>query len=164
MKYKNDNLTHRLVLASMLAGLILLLTMVSFPIPHVAGAYVNLGDAGVFVAAFLLGNPFGALCAAVGSALADLILGSTLYALPTFFIKGGMAVLAALLMKRVRGKTVFALMIAGLLMPIGYFAFETALFGVQTAALGIPANLLQYAAGLVLGMTGIRIVSKLVQS
>lgn len=161
MKYDQDNRIHRMVMAGLLAALIMALTIVvAIPIPSLAGAYVNLGDAGVYLAALLLGNPWGALCAAVGSALADLLLGSALYMAPTFFIKGLMALCAAAMLRRRQGKLLLpALASAGLIMPAGYLLFESALYGFGTAVLGLPANLLQYAVGVALGVPLLRLAA-----
>lgn len=165
MKLDLSRPLQRLVAAGIMAGVILALTMVvAIPIPHMAGAYVNLGDAGVYLAAFLLGSPAGALCAAVGSALADILLGGALYAIPTFIIKGLMALIAATLIKRWKGKRVLALLVAGIIMPVGYLAFETALYGFATAFLGVPANLIQYVAGIALSLPMMRILERFQKS
>ncbi len=162
MKIDYNNPLHKLVLAGLLAACILLLTIVlPIPIPNMAGAYVNLGDAGVYLAAFLLGSPWGALSAAVGSALADILLGSMLYAGPTFVIKGLMALVAAMLIKRLEGKRIVALLCAGIIMPLGYFLFETALYGASVAIVGVPLNLIQYAVGVVLGLPILRLAERL---
>ena len=47
--------------------------------------YVHLGDGLIFVAAMILG-PYSALPAAIGSAMADLFTGYTIYATVTFLI------------------------------------------------------------------------------
>ena len=152
---------NRLALAGLLAAVVVILTIVTyFPIPGVAGAYINLGDVGVYLSASLLGSPWGALTAAVGSGLADLLLGSAMYAGPTFLIKGGMALLASLLISRWK-KTLPALLCAGLLMPAGYFLFETFLYGAQTAAASLPLNGIQYAVGILLGYAAIRLTNRL---
>lgn len=162
MKYKENNPIRRLVLAGLVCGLILLMTMVLMvPIPHLAGAYVNLGDVGVYLAAFLLGGPIGAVCAGVGSALADVLLGSVHYAIPTFLIKGLMALLAALFLKRFPQRRFLALLLAGLVMPVGYFLFEALLYGPVAALAGVPANLMQYAACVALGLPVIRIAERM---
>ena len=154
---------HRLVLCGLLAACIMLLTIVvAIPIPGLAGAYVNLGDAGVYLAAFVLGGPWGALCAALGSALSDILLGSMLYAGPTFVIKGLMALIAGGLMKKWSFKRHWlALLIAGIVMPIGYLIFETCIYGFAAAIGGLPANLAQYAVGIVLGLPVMRIAAQL---
>jgi len=152
MKLDLQNRTHRLAMAGLLTACVTLLTVVvAIPIPAMAGAYVNLGDAAVHLCAFLLGNPWGALAAAVGSGLADLLLGSALYAGPTFLIKGAMAFLGAFLLKRWQNKRVLCFVLAGLLVPAGYFLFESILYGAATASAGLPANLMQYAVGVALG-------------
>ncbi len=162
MRIDLSNKIHRLVLCGLLAACILVLTIVlAVPIPNMTGAYVNLGDAGVYLAAAVLGGPWGALSAAVGSALADVMLGSALYAIPTFLIKGLMAFFAGLLLKRFSaGKRLIALAIAGSVMPVGYFLFETALYGAGPALIGVPANLVQYGVGILLGSPVIAIVEK----
>ncbi|HWR22050.1 MAG TPA: ECF transporter S component [Feifaniaceae bacterium] len=152
--------TGRLALSGLLAAVVVILTVVTyFPIPGVAGAYINLGDVGVYLCAFLLGSPWGVLAAAIGSGLADLILGSALYAGPTLLIKGAMALAAALLVAR-SVKPLPALLLAGLLMPAGYFLFETFLYGAETAALSLPLNGLQYAAGVLIGYLAIRLAGR----
>ncbi len=155
---------NRLALSGVLAAVVVILTIVIyFPIPGMAGAYINLGDVGVYLSAFLLGSPWGVLAAAVGSGLADLILGSALYAGPTFLIKGAMALVAALLIARWK-KPFPAVILAGLLMPAGYFIFETCLYGAQTAAVSLPMNGLQYAAGVLIGYAVIRLAQRFKKS
>ncbi len=155
---------NRLALSGLLAAVVVILTIVTyFPIPGVAGAYINLGDVGVYLSAFLLGSPWGVLAAAIGSGLADLILGSALYAGPTFVIKGAMALVAALLIARWK-KPFPAVLLAGLLMPVGYFIFETFLYGAEGAAVSLPLNGLQYAAGVLIGYAVIRLAQRFKKS
>lgn len=162
MQFDWNKPLNKLVIGGLLAALILLLTIVvAIPIPQMAGAYVNLGDIGVYLAAYLLGGPWGALCAAVGSSLADVLLGSMLYAGPTFLIKGLMALCAGVLLKRLTGKRFVALLIGGIIMPLGYFLFESVLYGADVALLGVPANLAQYAVGVGVGMPVIRLAQNL---
>jgi uncharacterized membrane protein len=148
-----DNRINKFVLAGLLGAIITLMTLfISFPIPGVSGAYVNAGDAGVYLAGFLIGGPWGALCAGVGSALADLLIGSAIYALPTFLIKGAVAYLASVMLKRTKGfLRLFALLVPGLLIPAGYFLYECLIYGFATALVSIPLNLLQLAGGAVIG-------------
>lgn len=161
MKIDLNKPLHKLVLAGLLAGCVLLLTIaVPIPIPNMAGAYINPGDTGVYVAAYLLGAPWGVLAAAAGSALADILLGSILYAGPTFLIKGLMAFVAAKLLKSWQGKKLIALLCAGILMPLGYFLYETALYGAATAMIGVPLNLIQYVIGVVLGLIAIKVLER----
>ncbi|WHH61193.1 ECF transporter S component [Petroclostridium sp. X23] len=52
------------------------------------GGYIHIGDSMIFIAAILLGWKHGAAVGGIGSALADIYLGYTVYALPTLIIKG----------------------------------------------------------------------------
>lgn len=143
-----DDQVRRLVLSGVLAAIIIVLTvLISIPMPGGHG-YINLGDAGVLTAAFVLGGPWGALCGGAASAIADLLLGWGVYAPASFLIKGGMAFLAALLMKRGGGKArLWTLYPAALLVPAGYLLFESVLYGTAAALPNVPLNLVQCLVG-----------------
>ena len=139
-----DKTIKRVALGGILAAAtILLTTLVSIPIPGGLG-FVNLGDAGVLTAAFLLGGPWGALCGGAASALSDLLLGYGAYAPATFLIKGGMALVFGLLYRALPNRVrVAAFFIASLLVPAGYFLYETILYGAVAAAPNLLFNLVQ---------------------
>ena len=72
-----------LVPAALLALTVLITAVVRVAVPlsatvggRDAGVYVTLGDSCIFLAVLLCGAPWGALIAALGMALADLIVGS----------------------------------------------------------------------------------------
>ena len=143
-----DKTIKRIALGGILsAATILLTTLVSIPIPGGLG-FVNLGDAGVLTAAFLLGGPWGALCGGAASALSDLLLGYGAYAPATFLIKGGMALVFGLLYRALPNRVrVAAFFIASLLVPAGYFLYETILYGAVAAAPNLLFNLVQGLIG-----------------
>ena len=143
-----DKMIQKLAKAGLLAAMIFLLTaVVSIPIPGGAG-YINLGDAGVLTAAALLGGWWGAACAGVGSALADLFLGFGVYAPATLVIKGGVALLAAFLLRKMPKKlSVAALLLSALLVPAGYLAYESLLYGVPSAWVNVGFNAMQCLIG-----------------
>ncbi len=143
-----DKTIKRIALGGILAAAtILLTTLVSIPIPGGLG-FVNLGDAGVLTAAFLLGGPWGALCGGAASALSDLLLGYGHYAPATFLIKGGMALVFGLLYRALPNRVrVAAFFIASLLVPAGYFLYETILYGAVAAAPNLLFNLVQGLIG-----------------
>ena len=143
-----DKTIKRIALGGILAAAtILLTTLVSIPIPGGLG-FVNLGDAGVLTAAFLLGGPWGALCGGAASALSDLLLGYGHYAPATFLIKGGMALVFGLLYRALPNRVrVAAFFIASLLVPAGYFLYETILYGAAAAAPNLLFNLVQGLIG-----------------
>ena len=143
-----DKTIKRIALGGILAAAtILLTTLVSIPIPGGLG-FVNLGDAGVLTAAFLLGGPWGALCGGAASVLSDLLLGYGAYAPATFLIKGGMALVFGLLYRALPNRVrVAAFFIASLLVPAGYFLYETILYGAVAAAPNLLFNLVQGLIG-----------------
>ena len=152
----NDEKIKRLTLAGLMCAIVVITTMfAAVPIPGVQGAYANAGDAAVYAAAYLLGWPWGVAVAAVGSGLADILLGSALYAPATLVIKGLMALIAAKLLRK-GGMRIPRLLVSGIVMVAGYFAYECMLYGASVAMLSIPANLIQAVLGAVLGSVIIR--------
>lgn len=150
---KHDKLL-KLVLAALFAALTCVATsLISIPIPATNG-YINLGDGMVLLSAFLLGPVYGAAAAGLGSMLADILLGYAAYAPGTLVIKAAMALCAALLFGRLRGKARSAALAAGLLgeavMVLGYFTYESVFlsYGLAAAA-SIPANCLQGAGSVI---------------
>ena len=93
----------------------------------------------------LLPAGYAALCAGVGSALADLI-GFPLYAPVTLVVKGLAALVFALLWRRLPGKLRYLAFLAVLLIPLGYFLYELVIAGAFAWA-DLPLNLLQSAVG-----------------
>lgn len=144
----------------MAASIVLLTALVSVPLPGGHG-YINLGDAGVLMAAYLLGGPWGGLCAGAASALADILLGWAVYAPATFLIKGAVALLGGTLLHRLkhRGKT-FSIYLAALLVPIGYFLYETVLYGMASALPNVFLNTVQCLAGATLAHLLIAVFEK----
>ena len=147
----HDEKIKRLTLAGLMCAIVVITTMfAAVPIPGVQGAYANAGDAAVYAAAYLLGWPWGVAVAAVGSGLADILLGSALYAPATLVIKGLMAFIAAKLLKK-GSMRIPRLLVSGIVMVAGYFAYECIIYGASVAVLSVPANLIQAVLGAVLG-------------
>ncbi|MFR6185812.1 MAG: ECF transporter S component [Lawsonibacter sp.] len=94
-----DKKLHRLVLAALFTALTTVMTMV-IQVPSPMQGYVNLGDCGVLLSAWVLGPRVGGGAAAgIGSMLADLLSGYAHYAPGTLVIKTCMAVAAALILR-----------------------------------------------------------------
>ena len=144
-----------LTLSATLTAIVTIATMI-VQIPSPMNGYVNLGDCFVLLSAWMLGPVYGTAAAAVGSALADILTGYTIYAPGTFVIKGLMALAACLLVKIfISRKKLFAGRIvsavaAELIMVFGYFLYSALIFGEGlAAAVSIPGNLMQGLIGLV---------------
>ena len=151
----------RLVVTSVLTAFVCAATMV-IKIPTPNGGYVNIGDAMVLLSAWVLGPAYGFFAAGVGSALADLFAGYGTYVAGTLVIKGCMAVVAALLVRK--GGLVFAVVggvLAEIIMVGGYFLYESTLLGYgMAAAASVPGNLVQGTVSLVLGVLLYRVCDR----
>ena len=75
----------KIVLTALFAALTLVSTII-IRIPSSTG-YIHMGDAMVLLSAYLLGPVNGAFAAGIGSALADITSGYTVFAVPTLIIK-----------------------------------------------------------------------------
>ena len=85
MKMRNN--TFKIVMTALMMCLIMVATMfIRIPIPGTQG-YVHLGDAMIFLSVLILGWKYGALAAAFGSMLADIIGGFAMWA-PWSFANG----------------------------------------------------------------------------
>ena len=150
MENRMDEKTKRLALAGQLAGATLLLTLISIPLPSGYG-YVNLGDGGVYLCAILLPGGLGVLAAGMGAALADLILGWAMYAPVTLIVKGLTALLIGLALRKARKASLLLSLLCCLVVPLGYFLYETVLLSAPVAAVNILPNALQVMVGAGLG-------------
>ena len=153
---KENNKTRKIVVASMLAALTCVATMI-IKIPSPLKGYLNLGDCVVLLAGWILTPGYGFLAAGLGSSLADIFSGYMMYAPATFIIKGLMAVIAYGLFQFLHKQTkisaarIVSGIIAEISMVLGYFLFEGMLYGFVASAVNIPANAVQGVAGLILG-------------
>jgi uncharacterized membrane protein len=155
----------KLTVSALLAALACVATMV-IKIPSPLHGYINLGDCMVLLAGWILAPGYGFLAAGLGSALADLFSGYAMYAPATFLIKGAMALIAfacfKLLNKRI-GKLpaqIIGGILAELAMILGYLVFEGFLYGFAASLVNIPANAVQGAAGVVIGVVLIKAYEK----
>lgn len=166
MSNKND-LVYRIVVAALMAALVAAMTLVHIPVPGMGtGAYIHPGDSMVYASAWMLG-PLGAIPAAVGSALADLIIPEALiYAPATLVIKALMALIAAGLLRllgdRVRARLA-AMLAAGAFMATGYAAYEWLLFGWAKMLMGLPFNFAQALGGVAIALPLLEVLNRVPQ-
>ncbi|MBQ8291103.1 MAG: ECF transporter S component [Clostridia bacterium] len=148
----------RLAFTALFAALCLVGTLViQIPLPF---GYFNAGDVFVLLSAWFLGPLYGAIAAATGSALADIVAGYALYAPATFLIKGLDALVAytvcAFLKKYIQKERLDFLprILSGILgeavMILGYFAYECVLYGLAGGIATLIGNVLQGVFGIVL--------------
>ena len=150
---KRKNTLRLIAACGIMAAFVFLGTQLRIP---TSIGYMNLGDAVILVASYILG-PAAFFPAAIGSAISDLIAGYPAYIVPTFFIKGLMGVVAGLIMKHPRHDPklfmrIAAGIVAEIIMVSGYFVFECFIYGSAPAVASVPFNLVQAGAALVIAV------------
>ena len=154
MANKNSRILQ-LSFGGMLAALIFVATSF-FKLPvSITQGYIHLGDGFILLGAALLGNPTAIIAAALGSALADLLGGYTMYILPTFLIKGAVAVVAvaALAKERPLWVRIAGMIMAEAVMVLGYFLVEWLVlgYGLAAASGAVFPNIVQGLSGVIIG-------------
>ncbi len=151
--------TRELCIQGLLTALVTVSTMV-FQIPVSATqGYVHLGDSMILLIGVFFGARYGMLAGGVGSALADLLTGYAHWAPFTFVIKGLMGWLVGRMAAVKKGsrkekfftlRNLSAVLIGLIWMVFGYFVAGGILVGsFVTAAVSIPENIVQGAAGMI---------------
>lgn len=157
---KTKNKTTLLALTGLFAAIICVATaFLKIPAPL---GYIHLGDGMIFLAAAFLG-PYGIISAAVGSCLADIIAGYVIYAPVTFVIKGLMALVAWLFIKKFSFKLLFNIIgftVCELIMLGGYLIFECIMYTPAGAIGGIPGSLVQGGFGIIIGAVSVSVYKK----
>ncbi len=167
-----DRKTMKLVITALMICLIVLGTiMFRIPIPMTKG-YIHLGDAMIYLAVLLLGKKHGSAAACLGSALGDVLGGFAFWAPFTFVIKLAMAFTAGSIIEfhspgHERGTFrrtrlyITGMTAGGLIMCAGYLVVERFMYGSWAAAfIGVPWNIGQFAAGIVIALAVYQALSK----
>jgi uncharacterized membrane protein len=149
--------TFQISVAAIFAALVAVSTITFFLPIAVTSGYFNFGEIFIYVAALLFG-PFVGLFAGTGATIADIVRASS-YAPVTFIVKAMEGFLVGFLVKKFNSKiknftlcAVFAILIGGFEMVMGYFVYEAFLFGYAVALLELPVNIVQMLVGLVIAV------------
>ena len=148
--HSNKSSTRQLCLAGLLTAIVMVLTMIRLPVPMMQG-YPHIGDAAILLCGLVLG-PLGAVPAALGSALTDLIYGYVYYAPFTLVIKGAMGFFAGKFLKSGLSVKNIAIVIAiSAFMVLAYFLTDMVLYGWAAALGSALGNVAQALASIALG-------------
>lgn len=155
----------KIVYSALFAALIFVGTQfIKVPLPI---GYFNLGDPFILTAGCLVGGAYAAVAAAIGAGLADLLSGYAIYAPATVIIKALMALVVFAFCRKSRKSTaekylffIIGSAIAEIIMVVGYYLFESVLYGFAGAAVSIPGNLLQGVAGVIVSTVIIILIDK----
>lgn len=110
--------------------------------------YVNLCDAGIFIAALIFGRRGGAIVGGASGFLLDLLLGYSQYMVFSLIVHGLEGWIAGELgAGKSRGRQILALSVASLVMVGGYFISDSIMYTVANGLIGVPANLFQAVIG-----------------
>lgn len=149
MKYKK---VIKICLTGLMAAIIAVFTAFIKVPTGINDGYLHFGDSMIYLAACLLG-PLGALSAAIGGALADILAGAAVWAIPTAIIKVLNAVpfiLMSSLYKKKKGKnkiinayTVPMIVVSGLITIFGYLLAEGLMYSFPTAWTSVPFSIIQ---------------------
>jgi len=146
MGYLIPNSVLSISIISIFAALICILTIIiSIPIPATNG-FINIGDTGVMFTGLIFGPFIGGLSGGIGSALADIFLGYSIYAPATLVIKGLEGFLIGIIANpkqnymKFNYRDVLAVIVGGLTMVFGYFVYEILLWGFASALYEVILN------------------------
>lgn len=156
--------TYKVVMTALMIGIIMVFILfVRIPIPFTQG-YVHLGDAMIFLSVLILGWKYGAVAAALGGMLGDMVGGFAAWAPWTFCIKGIMALITGLMLSAFSRREavsrkwlitgeVAGMLLSGVFMVAAYYFAEGIVYGSWvTPVLGIPWNIGQFAVGIIIAI------------
>lgn len=141
-----------ITLTAMFAALIAVATAFIKVPTGINDGYLHFGDSMIYLAACLLG-PYAAISAAIGGALADILAGAAVWALPTAIIKLCNSV-PFIIAKAVYGKhkenhkiihlsTVVMTLVSGLITIFGYLLAEGLMYSFASALTSVPFSIIQ---------------------
>lgn len=145
--------TKDITLSGLLIALVAVATMlITIPVPATEG-FIHAGDGVIFFVAVFFGRKKGALAAGLGSALADLLLGYTMWIIPTLIVKSIMGYLVGFIAEKgtrphVGAFDLLAVSLGATWMAFGYLVAGSFLKGSLAVGLaGLPWDLVQGFGG-----------------
>lgn len=148
-----DKKIKEMVYTSLLAALVCVATFIIKVPSVVTNGYTHLGDGFIFIAVILLGKKNGAWAGAIGASLADLIGGYSFYALPTFIIKGIMALIMGTVIDKIpnmKYKWVTGAVLGSVWQVFAYYVVGSLMVGNFITTLSeMPGNVIQSGAGII---------------
>ncbi len=127
--------------------------IIKFPGPF---GYAHIGDSMIFLAVLMLGGKRGAVAGGLGAAIADIVGGYTIWALPSLICKAAMALVMGAMIKYhvfgLKGRVLWIVsaLFGGLTQGILYELFWLVLFGKAAAIAAIPGLTFQAISGIII--------------
>ncbi|WP_283679895.1 ECF transporter S component [Lentilactobacillus sp. Marseille-Q4993] len=152
-----------MVLAAVLTALTVAISRVFLiPVPMTHGN-INLCDAGIFLAAFMLGSRYGGFVGAASGFLLDLISGYGQYMVFSFIVHGLEGLIAGKIagVNEIKGTSkVIAMVVGVIIMVAGYFVTDSLLYNVGAGVAGLLTNTIQGIVGAVVAWVVFEVMGK----
>ena len=147
-----NNKIYKICLTGLFAAIIAVFTaFVKIP-TGINSGYLHFGDSVVYLSGCILG-PFGLISSAIGGALADILAGAAVWALPTAIIKALNCVpfiVAVKLYRKKKGEskivnlyTLIATVISAVITIGGYYIAEGFMYSFPSALASVPFSIVQ---------------------
>lgn len=130
-------------------AIIMLCTMLIKFSTGLGEGYIHFGDCFIYLSACILPFPYCLVASAIGGALADILGGYAIWAIPTAIIKVLIALPIMIISKKNQApkmlniKVALMTIISGAISIVGYFVAECVLYSVESATLSILGNTIQ---------------------
>lgn len=130
-------------------AIIMLCTMLFKFSTGLGEGYIHFGDCFIYLSACLLPFPYCLVASAIGGALADILGGYAVWAIPTAIIKILIALPFMVVCRRnqtakiLNIKTASMTIISDVFTILGYFVAECVLYSLESATLGVIGNTIQ---------------------
>ncbi|WP_338055566.1 ECF transporter S component [Secundilactobacillus kimchicus] len=137
------------VLAMLIALTVAIARILIIPVSFTHGN-INFCDTGIFIAALVLGRRQGLYVGALSGFLLDLISGYAQYMIFSLIVHGLEGYVAGWLgHDKGHAQKVVALVVAAVVMVVGYFVTDTLLYGAAAGIAGIATNAIQGAVTMI---------------
>ena len=142
----------RITNSAIFTAIILFSTMLVKFSTGLGEGYIHFGDCFIYLSACILPFPYCLVAGALGGALADILGGFAIWAIPTAIIKMLIALPFAITCKNNKSnkilnkKTALIPIISGIISILGYFIAECILYSVASATLSLMGNTIQAVA------------------
>ena len=130
-------------------AIIMLCTMLIKFSTGLGEGYIHFGDCFIYLSACVLPFPYCLVASAIGGALADILGGYAVWAIPTAIIKVLIALPIMIISKKNQApkmlniKVALMTIVSGAISIVGYFVAECVLYSVESATLSILGNTIQ---------------------
>lgn len=149
---RNKKTIFKITNTGIFATIILLSTMLIKFSTGLGEGYIHFGDCFIYLSACVLPFPYCLVASAIGGALADILGGYAVWAIPTAIIKVLIALPFVYMCRKNKTPKILNIKIAlmtivsGVISMLGYFVAECVLYSVASATLSIIGNTIQAVA------------------